>query len=149
MSLSKQDIQQSFAFDEATVDELKTRWLELQNQSVWANIKSSKIGNMPRLRKRILEVGENLRSVLNDRSWIPQPREQIKGAMGAMLNLRDSLLNLERSAKLVDGGNDFKQFEIDLLAFRKLLLEFMEKHEAQWADLLESLYNDSIDDEDE
>ncbi|MEJ2645867.1 MAG: hypothetical protein P8180_13275 [Gammaproteobacteria bacterium] len=147
MAFDEQAVARSFAFDPDQVADLRHRWRDLLDLCVWADLKSAKIGTLPRLRKRVLEVGENLRSVTSDRSWIPHPREQVKGAMAASLNLRDALLNLERSAKLVDGGRDFEAFERQLLAFRQQLLRFVEKHETRWADLLESQYDESPDDD--
>jgi hypothetical protein len=70
--------------------------------------------------------------------------------MAASLNLRDALLGLERSAQVLDGGEDFSAFERDLLEFRHRLLLFIEKHEQQWGDLLEEQYDiQEEDDEDE
>jgi hypothetical protein len=113
---------------------------------VWADLKSGTIGAVPRLRKRVLEVGENLRSLLSDRRWIPHERERVKGAMAASLNLRDSLLQADRAAKLVSEGADFERFEASYLAFRQQLLTLVETHERRWGDLLESLYADSDED---
>lgn len=142
-------VQASFDFDAEQITDLRNRWRDLMDLCVWGDLKSQKIGAIPRLRKRVLETGENLRSVLNDRRWIPQVRERIKGAMAASLNLRDALLQLERAAQVVDGGEDFKQFERDILDFRQQLLLFMEKHEKLWGDLLESLYDEPLDDDEE
>jgi hypothetical protein len=142
-------VAESFAFDSDQVADLRTRWRDLLDLAVWGDLKTQKIGAVPRLRKRLLELGENLRSVINDRSWIPQERERIKGAMGAMLNLRDALLQLERAAQVIDGGEDFPRFEQDILELRQRLLVFVEKHEKLWGDLLESLYDEAEDDEDD
>ncbi len=142
-------VAESFAFDSDQVADLRTRWRDLLDLAVWGDLKTQKIGAVPRLRKRLLELGENLRSVVNDRSWIPQERERIKGAMGAMLNLRDALLQLERAAQVIDGGEDFPRFEQDILEFRQNLLVFVEKHERLWGDLLESLYDEAIEEDDE
>jgi len=142
-------VAESFAFDSDQVADLRTRWRGLLDLAVWGDLKTQKIGAVPRLRKRLLELGENLRSVINDRSWIPQERERIKGAMGAMLNLRDALLQLERAAQVIDGGEDFPRFEQDILELRQRLLVFVEKHEKLWGDLLESLYDEAEDDEDD
>ncbi|MGA7802610.1 MAG: hypothetical protein WCC36_17560 [Gammaproteobacteria bacterium] len=146
MVFDEQSVARSFAFDPDQVSDLRRRWRDLLDLCVWADLKSGKIGTLPRLRKRVLELGENLRSVASDRSWIPHRREQVKGAMAASLNLRDALLNLERSARLVDGGRDFETFERDLLAFRERLLKFIEKHEMLWGELLESQYDEPTDD---
>lgn len=145
MAFDEQSVARSFAFDPDQVAELRRRWCDLMDMCVWADLKSGKIGAVPRLRKRMLELGEALRSVASDRSWIPHPREQVKGALAASLNLRDALLSLERAARLIDGGRDFAAFEVDLLAFRERLLKFVEKHEMLWGDLLESQYDGPVD----
>lgn len=142
-------VRQSFAFDADTVADLRARWLALLDLCVWGELKSHKIGAVPKLRKRLLELGENLRSVVNDRSWIPQPRERVKGAMGACLNLRDALLQLERSAQVIEGGTDFARFEEQILSLRQDLLRFLEGHEHLWAELLEAQYDEPLDDEDD
>ena len=149
MPFDKELVAESFAFDPDQIADLRTRWRDLVDLAVWGDLKTQKIGAVPRLRKRLLELGENLRSVVNDRSWIPQERERIKGAMGAMLNLRDALLQLERAAQVIDGGEDFPQFEKDVLDFRQRLLVFVEKHEKLWGDLLESLYDAAEEEDDE
>lgn len=140
-------LRQSFDFDTSVIADLRARWLALLDLCVWGELKSRKIGAVPKLRKRLLELGENLRSVVNDRGWIPQPRERIKGALGACLNLRDSLLQLERAAKTIDGGADFARFERDILALRQDLLRFLEHHENLWAQLLDSQYDEPLEDE--
>ncbi len=149
MAFDPEQLEKSFSFDPKTVADLRAAWSELIVAVVWDDIKSSSIGALPRLRKRVLEVGENLRSLLSDRRWIPHERERVKGAMAASLNLRDSLLQADRAAKLVSGGEDFKPFEERYLAFRKQLLAFIETHEQHWGDLLESLYAEDSDGEDE
>lgn len=140
MSLDQQRAAESFVFDAKEVAELRRRWLRLIEGAVWDDISAERLGVLPRLRKRTLELGENLRSVTSDRGWIPQPREQIKSAAAACLNLRDSLLNLERAAKHLSGGRDVRQFEVDFIEFRQRLLEFTERHEMRWCALLETQY---------
>ncbi|HKK05995.1 MAG TPA: hypothetical protein VKA50_09120 [Gammaproteobacteria bacterium] len=142
-------VAESFAFDASAVADLRTRWGTLIDLCVWGELKASKIGALPRLRKRVLEVGEHMRSLFSDRAWVPVPRERVKGAMAASLNLRDSLLNLERSAKLIEGGADFTVFEEAMLSFRRDLLAVMERHERQWGDLLEAQYDETGDEEDD
>jgi hypothetical protein len=139
--MNPEQVAASFAFDSQHLDELKNLWLELIALSLWGELKSSKLGAYNRLNKRLLEVAENLRSFANDRRWIPQIREQVKGAMGAALNLRDSLQQLDLAVKVFEGGADFADFEQKYLHFRQHLLRLLEKHEFAWATLLESLYN--------
>lgn len=146
MAMDERQVARSFAFDAGEVSELRRAWLELMDLCVWGDLKSTKIGALPRLRKRLLEVGENMRSLCSDRLWIPVARERVKGAMAASLNLRDALLNLERAAVVVDGGEAFAKFEAALLTFRQRLLALMEAHERQWGDLLEAQYDEAMDD---
>ncbi|MFO8154018.1 hypothetical protein [Thioalkalivibrio sp.] len=149
MAFDPEQLENSFAFDPDAIAELRAAWSELIVAVVWDDLKSSSIGALPRLRKRVLEVGENLRSLLSDRRWIPHERERVKGAMAASLNLRDSLQQADRAARLVSGGADLKPFEERYLSFRKRLLTLIEIHEQRWGDLLESLYaEDAEPDED-
>lgn len=145
MAFDREQLERSFAFDADTVAALRAAWSALMAAAVWDDLKSGSIGAVPRLRKRILEIGENLRSVLSDRRWIPHERERVKGAMAASLNLRDSLQQADRAAKLLSGGQDFDVFEQRYLAFRQQLLRFIETHERLWGDLLESLYDADSD----
>lgn len=147
MPLDPARVRATFDFDAETLAGLRRDWLALLDLSVFGEVKSSKIGAVDRLRRRLLEIGEGLRSLINDRSWIPQPREQIKGAMGASVKLRDALLGLERAAQAVDGGADFARFERELLDFRQRLLMLIEKHENAWAALLEALYDENEEEE--
>lgn len=147
MPFDPERLDASFDFDPDALADLRRRWLALLELSVWGDVKSQKIGAVARLRKRLLEIGENLRSLVNDRSWIPQARERIKGAMAAALNLRDALLNLDRAAQVMSAGADFATFETDLLEFRQRLLVFMERHEHIWAELLESQYDEPLEED--
>ena len=149
MAFDPEQLEQAFTFDPETVAELRAAWSELIVSVVWDDLKCSSIGALPRLRKRILDLGENFRSLLSDRRWIPHERERVKGAMAASLNLRDSLLQADRAAKLMSGGEDLKAFEERYLAFRKNLLAFIETHEQRWADLLESLYAEDAEADDD
>ena len=143
MPFDKKQVNDSFKFDPATLDTLRKEWLSLLDLTVFGDVKSSKIGAADRLRRRLLEMGEGLRSLTNDRSWIPHPRDQIKGAMGACVKLRDTLLGLERAARFIDNGKDFPHFEHELLNFRQRLLQLLETHEAQWAHLLDEQYEET------
>lgn len=147
MAFDPERVSASFDFDRDKLATLRREWLALLDLAVFGNVRSSKIGAIDRLRKRLLESGEGLRSLTNDRSWIPQPRDQIKGAMGASVKLRDTLLSLERAAQSVDGGEDFARFEKALLGFRHELLQLIEHHEALWATLLEEQYSASDEEE--
>lgn len=149
MAFDPEKLEAAFAFNPEQVAHLRDAWADLMFRVVWGDLKSGTIGAVPRLRKRVLEIGENLRSLVSDRSWIPQERERVKGAMAASLNLRDSLQQADRAAKLLAEGRDFPDFEAAYLGFRQQLLAFIESHEQRWGDLLESLYGESGDDDGE
>ena len=145
MALDTREVAASFEFDPQRLETLRGQWLRLLDLAVWGDLHCPKMGALGRMRKRFLEIGENLRTFVGDRGWIPQPREQLKSALGASVKLRDSLLSLERAASLVDGGEDFAEFEQTLLAFRQDLMAFIEEQEGRWAELLDSQYADQDD----
>jgi len=138
MTFDQVQFDASFDFDLTIQQQLKADWLQLMALAVWGHLSSKKIGSLARLRKRILEVGENLQSLYADRAWIPHPREQLKSGLGTSVKLRDSLLALEHAAKLIDSGDNFVEFECLLIKFRQALMRVIEYHELRWAQLLES-----------
>jgi hypothetical protein len=139
--LDRDRVTASLQFDPQDVAALRASWLALLDVCVWGELKSTQLGALSRLRKRVLELGEHLRSLVADRSWIPHPREQVKSALAASLNLRDTLLSLERAAKQVEGGEQFQQFEDLVLGLRHRLLLVLEQHEGAWTELLEGQYD--------
>lgn len=149
MGFDPDEVAATFRFDQTVVDDLRARWGRVMDLAVWGDIKSERLGAVPRLRKRILELGENLRSLTAGRDWVPHPREQVKSAMGASLKLRDSLLDVERAAQNLSGGNELPRFEAEFMDLRQRMLPFMEHHESQWGALLEAQYGEDPDEHDE
>ena len=84
-----------------------------------------------------------------DRAWIPHPREQVKNALGSSFNLKESMLQLERSAKDVDGGSDLERFNQLMVTMHRLILAPLESLENRWAQLLDSQYLDEEHEEDQ
>ncbi len=66
------------------------------NMNVFTDIRSGKIGTVDRLRKRLLEVGEGLYSLIDNRSWIPYSRAQIKSALDTDVKLTGVLFGTDR-----------------------------------------------------
>lgn len=147
MAFDPAAVERAFAFDPEQVGRLRRQWAALMETLVWGELRSARLGALPRLRKHFVELGEHLRSMVSDRNWIPRPRERVKGAMGACLNLRDALNQVDRGASTLNGGTDLPGFEKELLAFRQQVLVFLEHHESLWADLLESQYDEHPEDE--
>ncbi|HKJ88128.1 MAG TPA: hypothetical protein VKA48_06435 [Gammaproteobacteria bacterium] len=139
--LDPEEVQASMAFDEERVAEFRRRWSRLMELAVWGDLKAGEIGALPKLRKRLLEYGEKIRSLFNDRSWIPQPRDQIKSVLTASLDVRDKLQATEKEVEVLTGGGDLEAFMGEFNNLRDDLVALMEDHENRWKDLLNRLYD--------
>ncbi|WP_124949512.1 hypothetical protein [Sulfuriferula thiophila] len=135
--------------DTDLVNALRQHWLVLMELAVWGEVKSTRMGATSRMRKRLLEVGEKLRSLVADRAWIPHPREQVKNALGSAYSLKDALLQFERAAQDVDGGTDYAAFAAGVIALHQCLLDRLPDLENQWAGLLDSQYDEDEDELDD
>lgn len=143
----REEVNATLALPETWRTELRARWLRLQELSVWGDLKSGQIGALPKLRKRVLDVGEKLRSVCNDRAWIPHPREQIKNALGSSLNLLDARKKLEETARDLDGGADLAAFQTELAALRDALDHVLGPRDQRLAALLDRQYGEDPEEE--
>jgi hypothetical protein len=139
--LDPQEVQASMAFDPDQITAFRTRWGQLMELAVFGDLKAGEIGALPKLRKRLLEYGEKIRSLFNDRSWIPQPREQVKSVLTASLDVRDKLQAVEKEVAGLTGGADREAFQAEFNALRDELVALMESREARWKDLLNQLYD--------
>jgi len=139
--LDPQEVQASMAFDPDQITAFRTRWSRLMELAVFGDLKAGEIGALPKLRKRLLEYGEKIRSLFNDRSWIPQPREQVKSVLTASLDVRDKLQLAEKEVAGLTGGADHEVFRQEFDALRDELVALMEAREARWKDLLNQLYD--------
>ncbi|MDA8390654.1 MAG: hypothetical protein M0Z76_08015 [Gammaproteobacteria bacterium] len=141
------DIDTRLEPDPEWIGSLRAHWLGLIDCAVWGDLKSDKLGAVAKLRKRILELGERLRSVAADRTWIPKPRERLKNALGSCLNLRETLVLVERSAQELTGGGDLAAFSERLMAFHGLVQTTLPTHETAWAQALENINKDALADD--
>ncbi|MFA9461794.1 hypothetical protein [Thiohalorhabdus methylotrophus] len=139
--LDPREVQESMTFDVDRVAEFRRRWSVLMELAVWGDLKAREVGALPKLRKRLLEYGEKIRSLFNDRSWIPQPRDQIKSILTASLDVRDKLQATEKEVEGLTGGADLERFREEFHRLRDDLVALMEHHEALWKDLLNRLYD--------
>ena len=139
--LDPEEVQASLAFDPDQIAAFRTRWARLMELAVFGDLKAGEIGALPKLRKRLLEYGEKIRSLFNDRSWIPQPREQVKSVLTASLDVRDKLQATEKEVQGLTGGADLAAFREAFDALRDELVALMEAREARWKDLLNQLYD--------
>lgn len=135
-------VKDALVLDQEWQAELRQVWLTLMDVCVWGDLKSSRLGVLTKVRKRLLEVGERLRSLLAARDWIPHPREQIKNALASSYNLKDALLQFERNAQEIDSGTDLDRFNELSVRLHVLIVQPLEQHEARWATLLNMQYDD-------
>lgn len=132
--------------DPALLASLRARWLSLMDLAVWGDLKGDKLGALTRLRKRLLEVGERLRSVAADRHWIPQPRERLKNLLGSSISLRDALVLAERSIQDVTAGKDKDRLNEQFVALHGLIQTDLRARENQWAAALQEINKKALDD---
>jgi len=142
--MDRETVKQALALDPGWTEAARHAWLAVMDLAVWGDLGSSRLGTTSRLRKRVLEVGEKLKSLTADRDWIPRPREQVKNALASALGLRDSLMELERAAASLDAGGDLDAFRGRLDELRRLV-EKMAPQENRWARLLDSQYGEDGD----
>lgn len=134
-------VKQVLVIDPDWVCAARRAWLVLMELGVWGDLRSSRLGVTARTRKRVLEVGEKLKSLAADRDWIPHPREQLKNALASVVNLRDSLNELECAAASLDGGADLDAFGAELRELSRIV-EKVAPLENRWAQLLDSQYGE-------
>ena len=146
--MSPEQVQALVTLDRAWREHVVALWLEMMQLAVWGDIRSGQVGGVPRLRKRVLDLGEKWRSVFNSRDWLPQPREQIKNALASAANLRDSLLLLERAAQELNGGNDQQRFGETLIALHREVVGPLRELENQWAFALDAVNQAALEQQD-
>ena len=99
-------VEAAVSVDKTLRDSWRLNWLTLMDVAVWGDLRSHQIGLTGKLRKRVLEFGERLRSYASDRSWIPHPREQIKNALSTSLQTRESIEKVREIVVQFDAGTD-------------------------------------------
>lgn len=142
--MDNEAVKRALMIDPGWVGRARQAWLAAMELAVWGDVRSSRLGVTARIRKRVLEVGERLKSLSADRNWIPHPREQLKNALASALNLRNSLSELERAAGGLEGGADLEAFIAGLSKLREVV-EQSAPLENQWAQLLDSQYREALD----
>jgi hypothetical protein len=142
MAFDPEAVHSAVTLDPATRQALRAQWSSLMDLVVWGEIKSSQIGLLPKLRKRVLDLGEKLRSYAGDRRWIPHPREQIKNALSGSLQARDALDKVTELVPGVDGGSECAAFHSGWDALRRTLEADIAPREARLVSLLDAQYQE-------
>ncbi len=119
-------------------------WLELMDLALWGDLRSSQIGLTGKLRKRVLEFGERLRSYVSDRSWIPHPREQIKNALSTSLQNREVIEKVSEVLGQFAEGNDLARLQSLWETFSAALMADILEREGRLVELLNQQYHEEI-----
>lgn len=133
-----QQVDAALEFEQARVAELRQQWQELIAIAVWDGVESDRLGAAPRLRKRLLELGERLKSLVASRGWIPHPRERLKSALAAALALRESLAAVAVVLPELRPGTEAARLTAAYQLLRCVLEQELQERETAWARLLDA-----------
>jgi hypothetical protein len=133
--LDRAEVEAALELDPAWSDAMRRHWTALVALAVLGDVKTQRLGALPRLRRKVLDLGERLRSVLAAREWIPQPRDQLKNALASALSLRESFAQVRSGAADLDAGADLGAFNEELEAIGARLVDLEPRMNA-WAALL-------------
>ncbi|MDA8382871.1 MAG: hypothetical protein M0037_07415 [Betaproteobacteria bacterium] len=138
--MEAEDVRRALALDRAWVERLHAGWLSLMDLAVFGDLRSSRLGAMGRIRKRVLDVGEKLRALTGSREWLTRPRERLKHALASSYTLKESLSQLDRAAGEADGGAALAVFRQRLGALQDDIAGPLAGLEQAWAALLDAQY---------
>lgn len=82
-------------WSDSDVQAIRHHWQGLMDAVTWEELRSPQIGQLSRLRKRVLELGEKLHSLVADKTWIPSPRDRIKTALATALAAEEALQQVQ------------------------------------------------------
>jgi len=125
-------------FDAAWMHALQSQWQALMTVAVWDDVAMTRLGSAPRLRKRVLELGERLRSLTASRAWIPHPRERLKSALAAALAVRETLDGLDALLPELAAGTGADRLRAALEVLRETVKSELPGRETAWARLLDA-----------
>jgi len=131
------EVVQALKLDPAWAVQLREQWLRVISLAMFGDLKSQRLGALPRLRKKVLDCGEKLRSMLADRDWIPQPRERLKNALASALALEQALGDLETGARELEGGTDLVVYRALVSDLSTTARDELRVRSNQWASLLD------------
>lgn len=136
-ALDAEEVARALELDGAWAEQLRSKWLSLMALAVFGDLKSKRLGALPRVRKKVLDGGEKLRSLLAARDWIPQPREQLKNALASSLALEQVLAELEIGARELEGGADLEAYRAAVSELCNATREELRVRSNEWAWLLD------------
>ncbi len=131
--------------DAAWIGALRAAWLALIDLAVFGQITSPTLHVTGKVQKRTLELGERLRAFAQDRSWIPQPREQVKNALATAIALRDTLDALRALEPALGAGPPRTAFATALTHFDATLAAHLPRLDRRWAAILDRPLREPVD----
>jgi hypothetical protein len=135
--LDAAQVSAALVLDSAWVATLQSQWQEMIKLAVWGDLTMTRLGAAPRLRKRLLELGERLKSLCADRTWIPHPREQLKSALAAALGVRETLAAVETLLPELADSTDAARLQGVYRVLDTLVEQELPALENAWAQLLD------------
>jgi hypothetical protein len=136
-TLDPDAVARALTLDPAWATRLREQWLNVMALAMFGDLKSQRLGALPRLRKKVLDCGEKLRSMLATRAWIPQPREQLKNALASALALEQTLAELETGARDLEGGEDLDAYRTAVSELCAIARSELRARSNEWAALLD------------
>ncbi|MDP2399930.1 MAG: hypothetical protein Q8M53_16435 [Burkholderiales bacterium] len=128
----------ALVLDPAWIAELRSLWLDLMETAVWDDPAMQRLGDAPRLRKRLLELGERLKNLGADRGWIPHPRARLKSALAIAAGVRESLTAAEGLLAGLAPGPVADRLREQFADLRIKVETMLPDHENAWAALLDA-----------
>ncbi len=140
--LDAREVDAALQFAPAWIEALQLQWQQLIAAAVWGDMRMASIGTAPRLRKRVLELGERLRSLTAPRAWIPHPRERLKSALAAALTVRETLDALDALMPDLSPTGDADRLRATVATLRATVEPELTARTAGWARMLDSQVGD-------
>jgi hypothetical protein len=125
----------ALALDDGWRAAVRAAWMRIADLAVFGDLRAGAIGALPRLRKRVLDLGERLRALAAPRDWIPQPRERLKNALAAAIGARDALAEVRSQAADLTGA-DAAAFQAALGKLAGAIEPVLGERANAWATLL-------------
>ena len=138
MALDAEAVDRAIACDADWLAALRRDWLALADLAVWGGAQSSRLGALPRLRKRIMELGERLASLGAPRGWIPQPRERVKRVLAPAIARRELLDQCAQALAELDTGAAHDALAAALQELSRRARAPLDEHATRWAGLLDA-----------
>jgi hypothetical protein len=133
-------------FDRAERDALRRDWLDLVDRCVWGGVQATRLGALPRLRKRVAELGERLAALDAARAWIPRRRERLKSALATALAAREALAQCGQALEDAALGAERDALRAALERIERRCAPRIAASTERWAQRLEALNTVEIED---